>query len=86
MQILTGLWQDTVREPHKVEVALTDLVPDRDVTRSLFDEAEACGLDFVVDSINRKHGWGTATTAAARQAVDYLAHDRIPFGKPTGLR
>ena len=86
MQMLTGLWQDTVREPHRVEVALRDLVPDGDVTRSMFDEAESCGLDFVVDSINRKHGRGAVTTAAAMQAVEYLSRDRIPFGKPTSLR
>ena len=33
--------QDSVREPHRVEIA-----PDLDVTRSMFDEAEAGGPDF----------------------------------------
>ena len=86
LQVLTGLWQDTATQPFRVHVALQDLVPDQDVTRSLFDEGKAAGLDFVVDGINRKWGRGTLTTAAARAAVDYLAHERIPFGQPTDLR
>ena len=86
LQVLTGLWQDTATLPFRVSVALQDLVLDRDVTRSLFDEDKAAGLDLVVDGINRKWGRGTLTTAAARAAVDYLGHERIPFGQPTELR
>jgi DNA polymerase IV len=86
LQLMTGLWQDATISPNKVEIALRDLTPDREVTKSLFDDGKASGLDFVIDSINRKHGRGTVTTAAAQAAVDYLAHDRIPFGKPTGMR
>ena len=86
LQVLTGLWQDTAAQPFRVHVALRDLVPESGVTRSLFDEGKAGGLEFVVDGINQKWGRGTLTTASAMRAVDYLAHERIPFGQPTELR
>ena len=86
LQLLTGLWQDSATLPFRVSMARQDLVADRDVTRSLFDQDKAAGLDLVVDGINRKWGRGTLTTATARAAVDYLAHERIPFGQPTDLR
>jgi hypothetical protein len=86
LQLLTGLWQNGIREPCRVEVALRDLTPDRDVTKSLFDDNRAEGWDFVMDAINRKYGRGTITSAAARAAVEFLAHERIPFGKPGDLR
>jgi DNA polymerase IV len=86
VQLLTGLWQDGVLKPHHVEVVLSDLTADRDVTRSLFDDGKAGKVDYAVDALNRKYGRGTVTTAAASTAVTALAHDRIPFGKPTDFR
>ncbi len=86
LQLLTGFWQGEVSEPAKVKVALRDLTPDRDVTSDLFDRDTAAGLDFVLDAINQKHGRAAVTTASSRAAVDYLAHERIPFGRPGILR
>jgi DNA polymerase-4 len=82
---LRSLWQDDIAKPIQVSIALQDIIPDRDVTLSLFDDPSEDRIETTVDSINRKMGRGTVTIAAALCSKDYLDHARIPFGPPHPL-
>ena len=85
-QILTGLWTTMpVKVPSRVIVSLGDLVPDRAVTLGLFDDPIETSLDHVADSLNRRFGRNTVTSAATLPVRAYLDHGRIPFGKPTEI-
>ena len=79
---LEELWQESIENPIQVNVALQDILPDRDVILSLFDDPAQSRIDEAVDAINRKMGRGTVTIAAALCSKDYLDHARIPFGQP----
>ena len=84
--IMQDLWQHTVRRPLHVNVALQDLLPDAEVTPNLFENPRRAKLDAMTDGLNRRFGRGAVTVASSLMAKEYLNHERIPFGKPTGLR
>ena len=79
---MKNLWASEIEKPIRVSVALQDIIPDRDVTLSLFDDPAESRIEETVDTINRKMGRGTVTIAAALCSKDYLNHARIPFGPP----
>lgn len=92
--MLKALWTDAqtfapINRPSHVEVALLDVIPDRDVLCSLFAEDEGHErrqrLDAVVDAINGRFGRGKIFLASAMPAVKTLDHGRIPFGPPSKL-
>lgn len=86
MGLLESLWDDSVKKPSHVGVALQEILPDKDVICGLFEDEKEVALDRATDGINDRFGRGTVTTAAALSAKGYLDHGRIPFGAPRAVR
>lgn len=89
LRALAGLWARWPRPgtPKKVGMVLTDLVPGRCATPSLFEDDRAAGeLSHAMDSVNREFGasvvyfgtmWGMTAAAPTR-----VAFNRIPDFDP----
>lgn len=92
MERLHDLWLQSeaqgrrVVHPGYVSVSLQNIIPDRDVIESLFENDRSSRLDRATDQINDRWGRGAITLAAAMASKRYLDHQRIPFGKPSMLR
>ena len=50
------------RKPLHVSVCLLEILPDRDVIPSLFDDQRQMALDRAIDSVKDRWGRGTITT------------------------